>query len=132
MTPFAKILLDGNLRSYQPGQMLAGQFSLEDSSPGQVRACELSVLWHTEGKGDEDLSVHYFQRIEPAADESLDFRQPRRFSTLLPNSPLTYHGSIVKIVWCVRVRFFINRGKDVSLEVSFQLGALPRVELRTA
>ena len=91
---------------YQPGETLRGQFSLEGVAPREVRAIELSVLWHTEGKGDEDMSVHFFERIERPNGERLDFRQPRHFSTVLPNSPLSYIGMIVKICWCVRVRVF--------------------------
>jgi hypothetical protein len=127
-SPCAKLLLDDTARTYRPGEVLAGQFSLEGVASDDVRACELSVLWHTEGKGDEDLSVHFFERLEPHNGESIDFRQPRRFSTELPNSPLTYGGQIVKIAWCVRVRFFLNRGKELSLEIPFQLGAVPHPE----
>jgi hypothetical protein len=127
-SPRVQLLLDETARIYNPGEVLAGQFSLEGVAAGDVRACELSVLWHTEGKGDEDLSVHFFERLEPYNDESIDFRQPRRFSTELPNSPLTYGGLIVKIAWCVRVRFFLIRGKELSLEIPFQLGAVPHPE----
>ena len=94
----------------------------------EVRAVELSVLWHTEGKGDEDMSVHSFERIEPAGGECLDFRQPRRFASVLPNSPLSYEGVIVKIRWCVRVRVFLDRGKELSAEVPFQLGRVPHAD----
>ncbi len=81
---------------------MAGQFRLDGPATGDVRAVELSVLWHTEGKGDEDMSVHLFERVESDEDQILDFRQPRRFSTVLPGSPLSYDGLIVKIRWCVR------------------------------
>jgi hypothetical protein len=127
-SPRARLLLDDTARIYNPGDVLAGQFNLEGGAAGDVRACELSVLWHTEGKGDEDLSVHFFERLESHNGESIDLRLPRRFSTELPNSPLTYGGLIVKIAWCVRVRFFLTRGKELSLEVPFQLGAVPHPE----
>ena len=32
---------------------------------------------------------------------------------------------IVRICWCVRVRVFVTRGKDLTLEVPFQLGTVP-------
>ena len=129
MTPSGiRLLLDDNARIYRPGERLSGRYSLEGVPSIEVRACELSVLWHTEGKGDEDLSVHYFERVEPQNGECADFRQPRYFGTELPNSPLTYSGLIVKIVWCVRVRFFLTRGKELSLEIPFQLGTVPQPE----
>ena len=50
-----------------------------------------------------------------------------RVSTVLPASPLSYSGVIVKIRWCVRVRAFLRRGKEVLGERSFQLGDVPSV-----
>ena len=57
------IRFDGNGRIYHPGETLSGEYWLEPVEPGEVRAMELSILWHTEGKGDEDISVHEFQRV---------------------------------------------------------------------
>jgi len=85
----------------------------------------MSVLWHTEGKGDEDMSVHCFERIEPSDEELVDFRQPRRFSSMLPASPLSYEGAIIKIRWCVRVRVFLARGRELARDVPFRLGRVP-------
>ena len=79
-----------------------------------------------DGKGDEDMSVHFFQRIESSDLDGGDFLQPWRFRTVLPNSPLSYSGLILKISWCVRVRVFLERGKELSLEVPFQLGRVPQ------
>jgi hypothetical protein len=113
---------------YWPGEMISGQYFVETPVPLEVRALELSVLWHTMGKGDEDLAVHYFQR-ETVDDQGLiDLVKPRRFATELPNSPLSYDGLIVKICWCVRVRVFMRRGRDVVAEQPFQFGFLPRPE----
>ena len=124
-TPRVRLSLSDHSRIYRPSEVLAGQFSLDGVAAHDVRAIELSVLWHTDGKGDEDMSVHFFERFEPAAEEAVDFRRPRHFSTALPNSPLSYDGLIVKIRWCVRVRVFMARGKDLALEVPFQLGTVP-------
>jgi hypothetical protein len=115
-------------RVYRPGEILEGTFCLEEAEPDEVRAVELSVLWHTEGKGEEDMSVHFFERIEPAAGDAVEFRQQRHFSTPLPNSPLSYSGLILKICWCVRARVFLARGKDLTKEVPFQLGTVPSAQ----
>jgi hypothetical protein len=124
--PRIKLKLDGQGRTFDPGEILAGVYSLEGVSPQDVRAVELSVLWHTEGKGDEDMSVHHFERVEPKNAEPVDFQEPRPFQTTLPNSPLSYSGLIVRICWRVRVRVFMGRGKELSLEVPFQLGRIPK------
>jgi hypothetical protein len=124
--PRLTLHLDDPRRVYRPGEVLAGHVRLEGVPPGDVRAVELSVLWHTEGKGDEDMSVHFFERVEPQNGLPVDLRHPRHFSTALPNSPLTYEGLIVKICWRVRVRVFLPRAKELSHEIAFQLGSVPR------
>jgi len=123
--PSISIRLEGNGRVYEPGETLAGIYWLHATAPNEVRAIEVSVLWHTEGKGDEDFSVHEFRRL--AADEGcpIDPREPGRFSTVLPASPLSYDGEIVKVRWCVRVRAFLTRGRNVLGEMRFKLGSAP-------
>jgi hypothetical protein len=123
--PRLRLQLDDKPRVYRPGDVLAGRFSLQDVAPTDIRAVELSVLWHTEGKGEEDMSVHYFERVEPQNGQPIDLRHARRFSTALPNSPLSYDGVIVKICWRVRLRVFLARGKEISDELPFQLGDVP-------
>jgi hypothetical protein len=123
-----KIVLDAPTRSFNPGDLLAGQFVLEGIAPEDLRSVELSVLWHTEGKGEEDMSVHFFERLDPQNGQEFNPLLPHLFSTTLPNSPLSYAGFIVKICWCVRVRVFLARGKELSVEVPFQLGKVPQPE----
>jgi hypothetical protein len=94
--------------------------------PDKVRSVELSILWHTEGKGDEDSGVHYFE--EHAVGDRLSERPAwRPFATKLPHSPLSYDGPLIKIRWCVRVRVFLESGKEVVGEKTFRLGDLPSV-----
>lgn len=120
-----RVLLDGNRRVYQPGETLSGEYRLESLKLVEPAAVEVSVLWHTEGQGDEDLAVHHFERLSAGEQPGLDLRRPRRFSTRLPSSPLSYQGEIVKIHWCVRVRVFLSRGKELLAEAPFQLGQVP-------
>ncbi len=54
-----------------------------------------------------------------------DPRRPDRFSTTLPQSPLSYDGQIVKIRWCVRVRVIFKRGRDLVAQKIFRLGNVP-------
>lgn len=119
------LTLDDFRSEYQPGDTIAGSYCLAAPTEGEPAALELSVLWSTEGKGDEDLAVHFFDRI--AADDTAvpDLHRPRRFSTALPNSPLSYDGVIVKIQWCVRLRAFLPRGKQLVEERFFRLGRIP-------
>ena len=79
-------------RMYHPGETLLRPFQRGGVEPREVRAIELSVLWHTEGKGDEDMSVHHFERFELAGGDVSIFAGHVTFSTRLPNSPLSYDG----------------------------------------
>ena len=103
----------------------------ESVAADEVKAVEVSVLWYTEGKGDEDLAVHDFWRSSAEGGDGLDLRRPGRFSTVLPKSPLSYRGVLVKIRWCVRVRVFLTRGREVMGELAFRLGEVPAVRSPT-
>jgi len=124
--PHISLRLIGDSRHYQPGQTLSGEFFVEAADPDEIKAVELSVLWHTEGKGDEDLEVHHFQRTANDSGQYVDFRRTQQFHTVLPNTPLSYDGVIVQIFWCVRLRVFLRSGREVVAEQSFQLGMVPR------
>ena len=120
--PAVVILLDGDASAYRPGQTLSGHYWIEALGLSQVKAIEVSVLWHTEGKGDEDMAVTEFWRRDAEDGRPIDARRPEQVQTTLPNSPLSYEGRIVKLRWCVRVRAFLHRGKDVVGEKTFRLG----------
>lgn len=125
--PLVRVRFDGNGRAYRPGETLSGEYRIESVPAEEIKAVEVSVLWYTEGKGDEDLAVHDFWRSSAEGIEGLDLRRPGRFSTVLPRSPLTYRGVLVKIRWCVRVRVFLTRGREVMGELAFRLGEVPAV-----
>ena len=114
---------------YWPGEAISGQYRVETAEADQIRAIELSVLWYTTGKGDEDFSVHYFQRAAVEEQGVALAGAPHRFAAALPKSPLSYDGVLLKITWCVRVRVFFRRGRDVVAEQPFQLGILPRPKM---
>lgn len=125
MEPLISLGLRQPRNVYQPGETLEFEYQIDAVDPDEVQAIETSVLWYTEGKGDEDLAVHYFERRTPpdAADGNLCPLE--KVAVVLPNSPLSYDGAIVKIRWCVRVRVFLRRGKETFLELPFDLGETP-------
>lgn len=109
-----------------PGETLRWACSVESPDASEIQALENSVLWYTEGKGEEDLAVHYFDRQSVNERATADLTTPRRLETQLPMTPLSYSGVIVKVRWCVRSRVFLKSGKELCKEVSFQLSANPR------
>ena len=124
------ITLDGRgRRQYRPGETLAGSYRLGAMSGDDIRTIECSILWYTTGKGSEDFGVHAFWRYAVEAGDWIDPRSPGRFSTILPKSPLSYAGVIVKIHWTIRVRVFLAEGREISEDFSFRLGSLPDVRV---
>jgi hypothetical protein len=123
--PAVIIRLDGNGRIYRPGESLAGEYVIRELSADLIKALEVSILWYTEGKGDEDIAVHKFWRTDLENGTLIDPEKPARFEAVLPNSPLSYDGQIVKLRWCVRVRAFLHRGKEVFSQKEFRLGDIP-------
>lgn len=125
MEALISIQLFGHEPSYQPGDLLRCDYQLDAVDPADVQAVEASVLWFTDGKGDEDIGVHHFERRVAADDPDANLCQLRKMRCILPNSPLSYDGEIFRICWCVRVRAFLSRGKETSLDYPFWLGARP-------
>ncbi|MFM1903670.1 MAG: hypothetical protein RLZZ440_1570 [Planctomycetota bacterium] len=118
-------------RVYEPLEPLEVRFQITVAPGSVIRAIERSVLWYTEGKGEEDLGIHQFDRVtDPAAVAAAV--TDGRFATRLPRSPLSYEGLIVKIRWCVRIRLFFESGRDFVSEHVFDLGRIPAAVARPA
>jgi len=122
MEPLISIQLFDHLPAYRPGDVLKCDYQIDAVAEGEIQAVEASVLWYTEGKGDEDIGVHFFERRMPADVEEGDLRPLKSFSTPLPNSPLTYVGQILTVHWCVRVRAFLRQGRESFMDYPFRLG----------
>jgi hypothetical protein len=121
MDPLIAVRIHSPNCLFHPGETLDCEFQIDAVSPGDTQVVEVSVNWFTEGKGEEDIGVHYFERYTPSDAVDGDLRQLHRFQTKLPNSPLTYNGAIVKIRWRVRVRLYWGRGKETWVDRVFQL-----------
>ena len=119
--PLISLQFLGSTGTYRSGDILHAEYQIDAIEAEDVVAVEISVMWFTEGKGDEDLAVHFFERRVPADADDSDLRRLYRFKTKLPNSPLSYAGDLIKIRWCGRVRIFLRRGKDLFFDQPFQL-----------
>ena len=120
---------------YEPGDVLVCQYhvlfetepSVADAQGGeeseaQVSAVESSVIWYTDGKGDEDMGVHFFERRKKSVLQPKQLAETHRISTVLPKSPLSYEGEIVQVRWCVRIRVFLTGDRQFTEDLPFQLG----------
>jgi hypothetical protein len=127
MEPLLSLCIVGQKRQFAAGDELVCEYQIDAVDPADIQAVEASVLWHTEGKGEDDLGVHLFERRLPADTDDGDLRPMRRLRTRLPNSPLSYRGAILSIQWCVRLRLFVRRGREYVVEEPFTLGSVPAV-----
>ena len=116
------IRFETDVPEYLPSDFLSGDYSIRLTPDDEVQAIEASVIWVTEGKGEEDIGVHFFQRRNRNAINQDTLSQPQRFSTVLPASPRTYAGKILKVHWCVRVRLFLVSGHEITKDREFILG----------
>ncbi|WP_442485540.1 hypothetical protein [Aeoliella sp. SH292] len=121
-SPLADLRIEDAGSPFAPGDVVRGSFAVSAQHTGEVRVVELSVLWYTAGKGDEDFGVHFFQRYTAEGPEGVELSRRREFRTMLPEQPLSYDGLIVKVCWCARLRMFLPRGRQQVLEAPFSLG----------
>jgi hypothetical protein len=123
--PLLSLCIIGSRDSFAAGDELVCEYQIDAVEPADIQAVEASILWQTEGKAEEDMGVHFFERRLPADADHGDLRPMRRIRTRLPHSPLSYHGAILSICWCVRLRLFLRRGRDYMIEQRFTLGSVP-------
>jgi hypothetical protein len=122
--PEIDVQFDRPGRRYSAGDPLVVRYRIGGLDVDAVRAVEVSVAWYTEGKGEEDLFVHAFERIVDR-DGLRTALQGDGLEVRLPASPLSYEGVIVKIRWCVRLRVFYVGGRDYVSEHVFDVGSVP-------
>ncbi|QDU55574.1 hypothetical protein [Aeoliella mucimassa] len=130
-SPLADIRITDAETPFAPGDVLRGSICVNSDNAQDVRSAELSVLWYTAGKGEEDFGVHYFQRYSTDGPDGVELTRRREFRTLLPENPLSYDGIVVKVCWCARLRLFLPKGRQQVLEASFQLGNVAPARLPT-
>ena len=120
------IRLSGLQPTYMPGENIDFEYRVANVDRGSIVAVECSVCWLTEGKGTEDLGVHFFQRLAGDSLAAIDWTIAQKISCPLPISPVSYEGKLLKISWCVRVRFFLNDGTELMAQQPFYLGTITR------
>lgn len=105
---------------YQPGDFLICEYQIELANDLDIKVLECSVLWSTEGKGEQDIGVHFFERKKSLP--STAYLQTQKLSTVLPATPLSYRGRILNVEWYIRIKIFFANGKSFTENRPFQLG----------
>lgn len=108
----------------EPNETLEFEYCLRRVTAEMLDRLEISVMWCTEGKGSEDLGVHFFESVSREQLSSRPLGQPRPVVTVLPTHPLSYEGRLMKIRWCIRLRLYLSDGREITSEQPFYLGHL--------
>lgn len=91
-----EIRIRDNKASFRPGEVLEGTVRWQLDKNAQTM--ELRLFWHTEGKGDADISVEQTQRFEaPSLSGDGDFR------FILPGAPYTFSGRLISLIWALEL-----------------------------
>jgi hypothetical protein len=106
---------------YEAGAMLTAKWRISRVPLDEVQGLEVSVMWHTEGKGDEDLHVHHFHRVVENQIRRVGLADEQSTRCLLPATPLSYHGRLISVRWCIRLRLFLANGREIVAEQPFHL-----------
>jgi len=81
---------------FLPGEELAGEVSWRVEPPSY--SVELRLFWRTEGKGSRDVEVvESIGFVAPARQDRREFR----FQA--PESPYSFSGKLVSIVWALEL-----------------------------
>jgi hypothetical protein len=112
--------------AFEPGDTLRGSYRLETAELGRLEEVEVTIGWHTEGRGLAARAVEHRQ-VQRAGEDAMDADESGKFSAVLPASPLSYEGVLFKVRWTVRVRVTLSGWEDLSSEESFQLGHVASV-----
>ena len=117
--------------AFEPGETLRGSYQLVMAEPRRLEEVEITVGWHTEGKGIEARGVEH-REVRQAGEGSPDGDGAGKFSVVLPLSPLSYDGVLIKVCWAVRVRASFSGWEHLKSEQAFQLGHVPSVVTDTS
>lgn len=88
-------LKDGK-HAFAPGEQVEGR--IEWSLDSNLRALELSLLWHTSGKGTRDVRVLHTHRIDSPGSFGLD-----KLSFTLPPGPYSFSGKLISLIWALEL-----------------------------
>ena len=107
--------------TYHAGSSLTASWRISRIPLEEIQSLEISVLWYSEGKGDEDLHVHHFHRISENQVRRGARIGEQSIECVLPETPLSYHGKLINIRWCIRLRLYLANGREIVAEQPFYL-----------
>jgi hypothetical protein len=102
---------EGGVRAFKPGDLVQGSIQITPDQDAKCKHLYVRLRWHTEGRGDRDDGVAAEGDLYQGDLKSgVPFYQ--RFHLKLPESPWSYAGMLVNIVWEVEVTLDLPWAKD--------------------
>ncbi|PCI39915.1 MAG: hypothetical protein COB53_02350 [Elusimicrobia bacterium] len=102
-----------NASNQVAGGAVAGQLILQPKEDVRIQASSVSLHWRTEGRGDTNEAE--VSKVDLGALGDLSSRDQRRFAFELPihpDGPITYDGTLIRVIWEVRVHLDVPWGWD--------------------
>lgn len=97
--------------AFEPGSEVTGK--VDWAVGDRPRKIVLSLLWHTEGKGTEDVEIVEQDSVaEPSSHGS------QAFSFRLPEFPWSFSGKLISLIWSVEASVEPDGGVDRANLVS--------------
>jgi hypothetical protein len=91
-----EINIRNNREVFKPGETIEGEIKWQlVKNPKEL---ELTLYWHTQGKGTEDIGI----------TETLKFDNPGSFGSdnfqfTLPKGPYSFSGKLISIIWTLEL-----------------------------
>jgi len=118
----ATITITVDRQSYAPGGNVTGLVRIETPDALKINKVDVMLEWKTSGKGDKDSAQIDVQEIVKGGQ--IDGLVEVPYSLMLPAAPCSYHGRLIKIEWCVKVRIDRPWAFDIYGEWPFVVSTL--------
>lgn len=124
--PPIRIRLKGAARTqvFHPGDTVSGVVEIQPDDVMTYNKIEIKVGWHTEGKGDRDGRL--LHEIElPKGELNPQYPLVEPFDIVMPDSPWTFYGHYINIIWAIEVTIHINWLRKLNETLPFTVEPLP-------
>ena len=108
---------------YEAGEFMTGRYWLDSPCASSELHADIQVSWQSMGKGETDRGVQH-RELRTVPDGEITDSAGGEFSILLPASPLTYNGVLIKVAWCIEIRILAGRNLRCETTIPFQLGCV--------
>lgn len=74
----------------------------------EPRRAEIRLFWYTKGKGDKDVQI-----VDKIELENIEKYDKKTFSFTLPDSPYSFSGKLISLIWAIEIVFFPTKESEI-------------------